>query len=188
MSPPFPIDSKAYTVGAWIGVALIAGGFTVTLVSGHWVEAFQGGLFLAGALALVVFFNERLPSLLILLFVIAAIVNAVGWIWNEYKHTYGYDEFAHLFTTFAVTLSLGFLTYRRMQGYFHKHRSHFALAISSFGISLGALWEVFEWSLIGDLRDPVGDIIVDSIGAALAGITAPWLLDHGKSPANHDHH
>jgi hypothetical protein len=110
-------------------------------------------------------------------------MNAAGWVWNEYKTIYGYDELAHLFTTFAVTLSLGFLVYWQVQHYFCDHHAHFVLVIASFGISLGALWEVFEWTLLGQLRDPVGDIVMDSIGALLAGLVAPWLLGTETSAA-----
>lgn len=174
MNPPFPINAKAYTVAAWIGVALLGGFVLTVLVAGRWLETFQGGLFLLGAFALV-WFNDRLPSLLVLQFVIAAIVNAAGWIWNEFKTVYGYDGFAHLYTTFAITLALGFLTYWRVQQHFRHHLLHFVLVISSFGISLGALWEVFEWTLLGELSNPIVDIIMD-IGAALAGMAAPWLM------------
>ena len=182
MIPPFPLDARAYTVGAWIGVALLAGGVLSVLVSGNWLGAFQGGLFLVGALMLILF-NDRLPSLLVLLFVAAAVVNAAGWVWNEYKAIFGYDEFAHLFTTFAVTLALGFLIYGRVQHHFYDHRLHFVLVIASFGISLGAFWEVFELTLLGSLRDPVNDIIMDSIGAILAGVAAPWLMGAQKPAA-----
>ena len=103
-------------------------------MSGNWIGAFQGGLFLTGALALVLL-NDRLPSLLVLLFVVSAVVNAAGWVWNEYEAVFGYDEFAHLFTTFAVTLSLGFLTYWRVQRHFYNHRAHFVIVIGSFGMA-----------------------------------------------------
>lgn len=184
MTPPFPLDSKAYTVGAWIGIALLAGGVLSVLLSGNWAGALQGGLFLAGALALILF-NDRLPSSLVLLFVVSAVVNAAGWIWNEYRSIFGYDEFAHLFTTFAVTLSLGFLVYWRVQHYFYDHRLHFVLVIASFGISLGAFWEIFELTLLGNLRDPINDIVMDSIGAILAGVVAPWLTG-AQNPAVSD--
>lgn len=169
-------------MGAWIGIALLAGGVFSVLMSGNWIGVFQGGLFLAGALALILF-NDRLPSLLVLLFVVAAVVNAAGWVWNEYKTIFGYDEFAHLFTTFAVTLSLGFLIYWRMQHHFYDHQFHFFLVIASFGISLGTFWEIFELTLLGRLLDPVNDLVMDSIGAILAGIAAPWLMGAQKPAA-----
>jgi hypothetical protein len=181
MAQPIALDSDIYRWAAWAGVALLAAGVLYVFFAGTWSQLLQGALFLAGVLLLIIF-NDRLPSLLVMLFVLAAMVNAAGWVWNEYK-TPGYDEFAHLFTTFAVTLALGFLAYWRVQHHFRRHPVHFVLVISSFGISLGALWEVFEWTLIGELRDPVGDIIVDSIGAILAGIAAPWLIDEKRTAA-----
>ncbi len=117
-----------------------------------------------------------------LLFVVAALLNAVGWTWQAYTGIPGYDEFAHFFTSFTVTLSLGFLVYRSVREPFRQHRLHFVLVIASFGISLGAFWEIFEWAILRELINPVVDIIMDSLGAVLAGFAAAWFLGVESEP------
>ena len=118
-----------------------------------------------------------LPPFLKLLFVLAALINAIGWIWDEYTNIVFYDELAHLYTTFAITLATGFFTYRRAVSYLcDRHFDHFTVVVS-FGIAVGALWEVFEWIiLLGEFKDsPVSDIVYDSLGALMAGGLSVWF-------------
>jgi hypothetical protein len=176
-----PLDSKAYVVAAWLGIALLAAALVVLIVRADWVNALLLGPFLIGAAGFVAL-DHRLPSLFDLLFVVAALLNAIGWTWNAYTSFPGYDEFAHFFTSFTVTLSLGFLIYRRVEEPFREHRLHFVLVIASFGISLGAFWEIFEWAVLKELINPVVDIIMDSLGAVLAGLAAAWLLGTEARP------
>ena len=112
-----------------------------------------------------------------MLFVAAAIVNAAGWVWNLYTRVWVYEEFAHFYTTFAATLSLGYLSLYVMRDHFREHRWHFVMVVTSFGVTLGAWWEVVEWIILKKLTDPVGDIVVDSLGAILAAFLALWTLN-----------
>ncbi|BAY24012.1 hypothetical protein NIES2100_38050 [Calothrix sp. NIES-2100] len=58
------------------------------------------------------------------------------------------------------------------------------LAASNFGIAIGAVWEVIEWSagkilsteVIGSLDDTIIDLIMDSLGAGLAALISLWAL------------
>lgn len=169
------LDRRAYRILAWIGIAFIAAATVVVMLRGDWSGVAVLGAFLLASIALVAF-EDRLPSLFDLLFVIAAMVNGAGWIWNLYKSVLGYDEFAHFFTTFAVALALGYLVLYVMREHFRAHRVHYAVIIISFGVTLGAWWEVFEWVILAKLTDPVGDIIVDTLGAVLAALLAVWAL------------
>ena len=170
-----PLESKAYVALAWAGLAALGAGTVFVLARGQLFGGAQLAVFLVMSLAFVVF-DDRLPSLFDMLFVVAAILNAAGWVWNIYDSVPGYDELCHFYTSFAVTLSLGFLTYGTVKGPFREHRFHFVLVIASFGISLGAFWEVFEWMILEKLTNPVVDIIMDSAGAILAGGAAAWAL------------
>ena len=117
-----------------------------------------------------------MPSLFDALFVVAAIMNGAGWVWHIYKPVWGYDELAHFTTVFAVTLSLGYLSFYAMRRHFSSHRWHFALVVTCFGVTLGAWWEVAEWLVLRDLVDPVGDLIADSLGPMAAAGVAVWAL------------
>jgi hypothetical protein len=104
-------------------------------------------------------------------------VNAAGWVWNLYTRIWGYDELVHFYTTFAAALSFGYLAFYTMRKHFREHPWHFALAITSFGVTLGAWWEVVEWAVLKKLTDPVGDILLDSFGAMIAAFVALWALN-----------
>jgi hypothetical protein len=168
------LNSRGFTVAGWVGIGLLAVALVYVAIMGNWFGALLLAAFLAVSVAFVV--AKPLPSLFDLLFVAAAMLNAAGWVWNLYDRIMGYDEIAHLVTSFAVTLSLGFLVYREVREPFREHRLHFMLVIASFGITLGAFWEIFEWTLLRSLPNPIVDIMVDSLGAVGAGVFAAWAL------------
>lgn len=154
---------------------LLAAALITVTFRGDWWGALLLAVFLFASIAFVLF-EDRLPTLFDLLFVVAALLNGAGWVWGLYRQVAGYDEFTHFFTSFAVTLSLGFLVFRAVQAPFRDHRILFFLVMASFGITLGAFWEVFEWTILTSLPNPVVDIIMDSLGALLAGVAAAWFL------------
>lgn len=95
-----------------------------------------------------------------------------------------YDELVHGFTMFAITLALSFLAYGSMLPIFRQHTLLYLLTIASFGIAIGGLWEITEWSagkilateVIGSVDDTVIDLIMDTLGSGLAAITSLWAL------------
>ena len=179
---------RGYRFAAWAGQAVLAAALVVVLMQGR----FTGALTLAGFLVAALVFvtrEDRLPPVFDFLFVVAALVNAAGWVWNLFERPGPYDEIAHAYTTFAITLALGLLAYGSLFGSFRAHRWLFMLVIASFGIAVGALWEVAEWSadkllpadVVSGLDDTIVDLIVDSLGALVAGAVAVWAL--GKTRA-----
>jgi hypothetical protein len=72
-------------------------------------------------------------------FVITALINAGGSAWDRYNKPEPYDEIAHFFTSFAITLSAGCLLYDEGMKSFFEHRLLFVVAIASLGSALGAL-------------------------------------------------
>lgn len=174
---------RGYRTAAWIGVALLAVAIVRALMQGQWLVAAPLVGFLLAAV-LFIKLEDRLPTLFDLLFVIAALVNAAGWAFRWYNTIGLYDEIAHGFTTFALTLALGYLAYGRMLRSFQEQWLLFVLTIASFGIAIGALWEVAEWAadfvfasqVVESINDIMDDLIMDSIGAVLAGILSLWAL------------
>jgi hypothetical protein len=168
---------KGYRTAAWIGQALLVIAIAVVLIKGQWLPAAA----LAGFLVisyLFVAFERKLPTLFDLIFVIAALINAGGWAWDLYNQPGPYDEIAHFYTIFAITLAAGFLLYDELMESFNTHRVLFVISVASLGIALGALWEVVEWladfvtpkEIISGLFDTITDIILDSGGAIVAAL------------------
>lgn len=104
--------------------------------------------------------------------------------WGWFYAPGPYDELVHGFTMFAITLALSFLVYSPMLPIFRQHTLLYLLTIASFGIAIGALWEITEWSagkilatdVIGSVDDTVIDLIVDTLGSGLAAIISLWIL------------
>ncbi len=170
-------DAKGYRVAAWAGVALLVAALVYIATMGQWVGVGVVAAFLIAAVVFIVY-EDDLPALFDLLFVIAALLNAVGWAWGAFHWPGPYDEITHAFTSFAVTLSLGLLTFYSVRAHFEPHSILFVLIIASFGIAIGGVWEIFEWAtgFIGTLEDTVVDLIMDTIGALAAGGLNLWAL------------
>jgi uncharacterized membrane protein YjdF len=172
-----------YRKAAWVGIALLAVAIVVVIIQRNWL----GLGFLTGFLIASIVFvrlERKLPTLFDLIFVVAALINAGGCAWNLYNKPGPYDEIAHFFTIFAITLSFGFLLFRELMSSFAGHRVLFIITIASFGIAIGALWEIIEWSadfvipqqIVSGLFDTVTDLILDSLGATLAAFLNLWGL------------
>jgi hypothetical protein len=166
-----------YRVAAWAGQGLLAIAVVVVLFQRQWLAAAS----LAGFLLisyLFVAFERKLPTLFDLIFVVAALINAGGWAWDLYNKPGPYDEIAHFYTIFAITLAVGYMMYSELMESFFDHRVLFVLTIASLGIALGALWEVAEWladfatpkQIVSGLTDTITDIMLDSAGAILAAL------------------
>lgn len=187
---------KGYRIAAWIGQALLAVAVILAMGQGKWQNALALALFLAASFVFVTR-DARLPTLFDFLFVLAALLNAGGWVWGLFYPPGPYDEITHAFTIFAFTLAFSFLVYRSMLPVFRQHKFLYLLTIASFGIAIGALWEVAEWlagrilltEVIESLDDTITDLIMDSLGAALAALTSLWALqewtDPSSSPESH---
>ena len=161
---------RGYRIAAWIAQFLLAIATVIIFVRVGWQE----GIILLGFLlaSFIFVLKEReLPNLFDLLFAIAALLNAGGWIGLFYQPG-PYDEIVHAYTTFSVTLAVSFIVYQPMLTLFRNHRWLYILTISSFGLAIGALWEIFEWvtATINSLDDTIVDLIMDAIGAIAASL------------------
>ena len=177
------INWKGYRFGAWIGQTLLAIATIAAVGQGNWSNAIVLALFLIASIAFMSK-DDRLPRLFDLLFAIAAVLNAGGWVWNWFEVIGPYDEIVHGFTIFALTLALSFVVYRPLMPIFRRHRLLYLVTIASFGVAIGGLWEICEWSagkilstaVIGSIDDTVTDLIMDTIGSVLAALLSLWVL------------
>lgn len=171
------LDNRGYSIGAWICIAGLVIATIVTFWVQTWAQTLFCGVFLVVAL-LFVLQRDRLPSLFSFLFALAALINALGWVFNFWDKVPGYDPFAHAFTTFAGALAAGFLAFYSTKMNFREHGWVFAMAVASFGLALGGLWEIFEWAMNVEqtYTTVVIDLIADTVGAIMAGLLAAWAI------------
>lgn len=173
------LNNRNFTRLAWFGVLLTLGLLALVIYQTKWLGVALVSVFLVASIAFIVS-PIRLPAFHNFAFVLAALLNALGWTLNLYRGMPGFDEFTHAFTTFAATLTIGFLAFYRVRQHFYTHRVHFVIVIVSFGVTLGAWWEIFEYWIIA-VRDPVSDLIVDSIGAIAAGLLSCYVLTSSRN-------
>jgi hypothetical protein len=106
----------------------------------------------------------------------AALANAAGYALDLYQQFWWFDRLLHAFTIFAITLWLAVIAFAPSFRRGHAVRTFFLVA--SVGLAVGALWEVAEWAydqvapqdVIKGKFDTVLDLIMDTIGAALAAL------------------
>jgi hypothetical protein len=176
---------------AWVALALLAVAVVVVAVQGDWWAAGSLAGFLAISYGFIAW-ERKLPELFDLIFVITALINAGGWAWDLYNKPGPYDEIAHFFTIFAITLSLGYMFYDELMESFFDHRIRFVLTIASLGIAIGATWEVIEWladfvipmQIVSGLTDTITDIMLDGAGALLAALLNLYGLNERVSEAS----
>jgi hypothetical protein len=182
---------RGYRIAAWGGQCLLTIAVLVTAFQGKWKEAIALALFLLASFAFVALENH-LPTLFDMLFVLAALLNAGGWVWGLFYLPGPYDEITHAFTIFSITLALSFLVYGSLLTSFRHHKLLYVLTIASFGIAIGAVWEVTEWlagkifpsEVIGSLDDTIIDLVMDTLGAGLAALLSLWALQDWVRPTS----
>jgi uncharacterized membrane protein YjdF len=187
----FSANWKGYRTLAWVLQGLLAIAIALMLIQGKWLPALTLGGFLLVSF-LFVKLEHKLPTVFDLIFMIAALINAGGWAWDLYNQPGPYDEIAHFFTVFAITLAFGFLLYRELMESFYKRRWLFVLTIASLGIAIGALWEVGEWladfvvakQIVSGLFDTETDLILDCAGALLAALLNLYGLNELRTQAS----
>jgi hypothetical protein len=175
------LDMRAYRWAAWVGiVALVALAILAAFDGKAWGAAGLGAAALGAAL--FIHWRERLPSLFSLLFVVAGLLNGLGWVFDFWNVPL-FDPVTHGYTTFAVALALGFLAYYSVAVHFRGHGIMFVITIASFGLALGGLWEIFEWSMAvpQSYRGIAVDLISDALGALAAGALAAFAVSRGRT-------
>ena len=150
----------------------------VLLIQGSVTTALIVAVFLALSFAHLLR-SERRPSVFDVLFALAALAGAVGFVFDLFSEVVPYDELTHAYTTFSVSLAFYFLFYAGAAPY----QKAVALGTSVFtlGVTVGAYWEIFEWFFVGKytLADTISDLLVDSAGALVAALVALVLRRRG---------
>lgn len=174
------VDSRAFRLLAWFGVALQFAALVFVVVSQRWGGVPSIAIFLVVSV-LFLMMTHKVPSLISFLVVVAAIVNAGGWAWEWYRLVW-FDEFVHFFTSMTVVAAI--LSVAWAQGRLDVPATGAAVIVwaAVIGLGLGILWEIAEALFVSlGLVDTLSDLVLDVIGAALGGLVALWTAQR-QSP------
>lgn len=159
---------------AWLGVAALAGGMIISAIAGAWwgVVGMLNFLVLSVGFLLL---TRRLPHLVHFLVVLAAFLNAYGWVYNWFDALVFYDELVHAYTTGALALAAALWLWQDRR--YPSEFGRFVAATAGLGLGIGILWELAEMAFL-DLRliDTISDLVMDTAGAALAGLFGAWAV------------
>lgn len=179
------LDAPLYRHLSWLLLAGVVAGIAWSALVGHWFDAAVLGGFAALA-GLFLRWQDELPRLIALLFLIAGLANAVGYAFDLWHTPRWFDEVVHFYTSFAVMAGLGWIALARTRLF--GRSLQFVLGVAGFGVVLGILWEVFEYAIgiIGTRRDTFADLLMDMLGAIAAGLFCAWAAgEAGPLPAGH---
>lgn len=119
------------------------------------------------------------------LLALALVGNIAGYAFDLYQRFGWFDKAIHTYTLFALTLLLALLLYGRALTGLVEHKILLILVIGGLGLALGTIWEFAEWGydqvipsdVIKGKRDTITDLIVDAVGALIAGWLATLMLE-----------
>lgn len=185
------VDRAQLVISGLIKLSLL-GALGYALVRGEWTTTFVAIATLIAALLpwyLARSYRFYIPigfELIIVLFVCATLF--LGEVHGFYTRFWWWDLVLHAGSGMAFGF-IGFLILYSLHrnGRFQAHPSLIAFFSFSVALAVGSLWEVFEFgmdTLFGlnmqksGLRDTMWDIIVNTIGAALAALSGYLFLRH----------
>ena len=115
---------------------------------------------------------------------IAAGVSIVGAMQGWYDRRPWFDEAVHAFSFFAFTLLLALYLYGSTLTGRHGHGVLLVFTVLCLGLALGVFWEWMEFAydrLSGERNvikgkfDTQVDLLMDGVGALVAGVVVLWL-------------
>lgn len=146
--------------------------------------------------------NQEIVSLIVALVLLAVVlgliltkrfVSSISWLVpimlllygaGSYLHLFervnNYDKLVHTYSAFLVTYIIA-VVYRDMLAHMQKKNLlWYLLAVASFGIAVGALWEIFEYFIQFPVHahlnlgtfDTITDLIADTVGAVIGSIVS----------------
>lgn len=168
-------SSKWYRALSWV-IRLALVGFAVErLVRGEFAGAAALGLFLVLSFAYLLR-EDHLPNAFDALVAVAALLNAFGFVFSLYEKVPAYDNLAHAWTIFAITLAFHELVFH--DAFDGTPTATLLVSVFSFGTAVGAVWEIAEWTtevtfdiqVVFGLDDTATDLITNSSAALLAAV------------------
>lgn len=169
------LDHQGYSTASRAILAIVAGAAAYFMLAGSWYDgaalaalAALGGAFIA--------VGNRLPPLFTLLFLLAGVANVAGYAFDLWKMPVWFDEAVHAGTSFTGMAAAGWLILARTRLSGPGRSGRLILAVAGLGLFLGIAWELFEWliGIIDGPADTIVDLLMDLIGATLAGLFCAW--------------
>lgn len=158
------LNHPLWVAGNVILALAVAVAGVVAMMHTHWATA---AAWVVCALLGVgtLMFQTALPPFFGLLLTLAATVNTAGYAQGLWHERTPFDEVVHGFTAFAGMAAAGWFVLKRqpqLSGLFWK--------AALTGLLIGVAWEGFEWAIgiMGDLRDTIIDLVMDTAGALAA--------------------
>nr|WP_294171107.1 hypothetical protein [uncultured Sphingomonas sp.] len=104
-------------------------------------------------------------------------MNTAGYLQALWHERTPFDETVHGFTAFAGMAAGGWFVLKQ-----RPHLSGLLWKAAATGLMIGVAWEGFEWAIgiMGDLRDTIIDLVMDTAGA----LAAAALLRRVAGPGN----
>lgn len=189
------MDVRTMVLGDWNPVVrdgidvlrvAILGGAVAFAVAGNWGSA--GVLGVLGAITLAARF-VNLPRVYDLSLTVAMALQGYGEVFGLYDQFVQFDDLVH-FTLPMLTAPVVYIALARLDVVpdpkDETHLEHYVgifVVTAALGITVGALWEIWEWrsdawlgtSLSMSNDDTVGDLVRDSLGAvAGAALLVAW--------------
>lgn len=179
-----PLDRPAFAIGSYVLLACVFAAAVYLTSIGARMDAIVLLILIAGALAFIAA-HERLPTLFTLLFVLAGLINAAGYVLKLWKTPWWFDEFVHVYTPFAITAAAAWLMHNSFGWDARRHPVRFVLAVSALGLAIGIGWEIFEYltGIAGSVTDTLVDLACDVTGAIAAGLLGVWSARATTRPA-----
>lgn len=120
---------------------------------------------------------------------VAGAVNLSAFAFGLFERIAWIDKFLHAFTGFAATLAALYMLRHHLDRAIARYPWIVVTASMAFGLAIGLAWELFEWlgdtfyglSLMKGVTDTVMDLVMDALGAGLAGFAAhaAWQARRG---------
>lgn len=175
---------------AWGGriILVVATGYVITRSETQIENLISLAVFLFASF-IPLFLGRKLPSYIDFLLILAALINAGAWVWQSHRVFGLYDVVTHTYTSFAMAFALGNYLIKKKFTLYHAEKLITFLTIVCIGISLGALWEIYEWTIdffvtseiIPSLNDTIIDLILDSLGSLTASGILIYLMKERKN-------
>ena len=161
--------------------------FVVASVAFGLAGSFEYSVRLAGTFLLVVAAQRlRLPRLFDLLFIVGMWLQAWGNALRLFENIYWWDNLVHLVVPFSsvpvlyvLLVRLGLLHHEIVeQGHPLRHNLGLAIFAVAMGLSIGAIYEVYEYVAVNWLDAPLAigysdtifDLTLDTVGALAGGL------------------
>lgn len=187
-----PCQFEFYSEGAnmkiwdleWVGYRWLARAALLTLLvltvlmaaSMRWWD-FSGMALFILLFMVYLYIEKDLPLIYDCLVSFSLLLNAMGWVYNYYQSISIYDEFAHCFTSFTLSLIAGIHLIRPWEPESRSRPAQTSILYFLMAMGIGALWELAEWiaylmtadkNIIKSLEDTILDLFWNGLGGVLS--------------------